>query len=42
MTARRYALAVICCVVCGVGCGWAGAGTTKRIKTEDTSTAQQR
>ena len=30
MTARRYALAVICCVVCGVGFSWAGAGTTKR------------
>ena len=30
MTARRYALAVICCVVCGVGSSWAGAGTTKR------------
>jgi Protein of unknown function (DUF2796) len=30
MTAGRYALAVICCVVCGVGLSWAAAGTTKR------------
>jgi transketolase C-terminal domain/subunit len=30
MTARHYALAVICCVVCNVGLSWAGAGTTKR------------
>ena len=30
MTAGRYALAVICCVVCGVGLSWAVAGTTKK------------
>ena len=30
MTAGRYALAVMCCVVCGLGLSWAGAGTTKK------------
>jgi hypothetical protein len=30
MTGGRYALAVICCVVCGVGLSWAAAGTTKK------------
>jgi hypothetical protein len=30
MTAGRYALTVMCCVVCGVGLSWAAAGTTKK------------
>jgi hypothetical protein len=30
MTAGRFALAVICCVVCGVGLSWSAAGTTKQ------------
>jgi Protein of unknown function (DUF2796) len=30
MTAGRYALAVMCCVVCGLGLSWAAAGTTKK------------
>ncbi len=30
MTAGRYALAVMCCVVCGLGLSWSAAGTTKQ------------
>jgi hypothetical protein len=30
MTSRRYALAVMCCVVCGASLGWSAAGTTKK------------
>jgi hypothetical protein len=30
MTTRRYALALVCCVACGVGLSWAEAGTTKK------------
>jgi hypothetical protein len=30
MTAGRYALAVMCCVVCGLGLSWAAAGTTQK------------
>lgn len=30
MTAGRCALAVMCCVVCGIGLSWAAAGTTKK------------
>jgi hypothetical protein len=38
MTAGRYALAVICCVVCGVGLSWAVADDEEATSTRSAPT----